>query len=163
MEDLNATPAPDARDTTAERLVFVHRQLLFGLDRLIAAPESHAVRELLPLYATILRGHHDGEEHFLFPALRAAGRMRSTDVAFLNARAHEHLAIVRLSEALLSEGMRHAAELRALLAVHFADEERGFSAERLREMIAGDELEAHSPPRADQTVVERFFGHPLIR
>jgi hypothetical protein len=50
------------------------------------------VPELLPLYATILHGHRDGEEHFLFPALRAAGRMRSSDVAFLNARAHEHLA-----------------------------------------------------------------------
>ena len=163
MQAIEHTPVPDARDTAAERLVFVHRSLLLGIDRLIAAPDPRAANELAPLFAAILRGHHDSEEHHLFPLLRAASRLRSTDVAFLNARAHEHLAIARLNESLMNEGLRHALELRPLLASHFADEERGLAAERLREMIRSDELQAIAPPRADQSVVEAFFAHPLIR
>jgi hypothetical protein len=146
----------DPHHAFAERLVFVHQSLLFALERLIATPDD----ALISLYVTFLDGHHDAEEHGLFPALRAAGRMRSTDVAFLDARESEHRDVARLTRALEREGIRHGAELHAVLASHLVIEEQGLTAARLREMIDASDIPT---PRGDPAIVGRLFDHPLMR
>jgi len=149
----------DPHDSFAERFAFVHGRLLFALDRLIASVDDPRVTELVPLYVSFLEGHHHAEEHVLFPALRAAGRLRSSDAAFLDARTNEHRDVARLVHAVSDEGLAHASELRALLGSHFAVEEDGLTAAHLREMIDAVDIPR---PNGDASVVNRLFEHPLL-
>src|SRR3954447_21490373 len=78
-------------------LVQVHGDLLAGAARIEAAATAgddlHRVTEG---FCQTLLDHHKAEDRFSFPAFRAAGRLRSSDVAFLAARDAEHVDIHRL-------------------------------------------------------------------
>src|ERR1700745_1348142 len=91
---------------------------------------------LIAAFCQTLLDHHRSEDRFFFPAFRAAGRLRSSDVAFLAARDAEHLWIHRLCLALRALGEEapggapwrqavaaRARELGAASAPHFAEEE----------------------------------------
>jgi hypothetical protein len=104
-----------------------------------------------------LDNHHRSEDVFFFPAFRAAGRLRSTDIAFLDARDDEHLAIVALvgelrglsrqarAGGLIRPGWRGSArrvvtELTDIANPHFAAEESVLTAQHVAEMISAREL-----------------------
>jgi hemerythrin len=104
-----------------------------------------------------LDNHHRSEDVFFFPAFRAAGKLRSTDIAFLDARDDEHLAIVRLvgelrglsgrarAGSLNQPGWRGSArrlvtELTEIANPHFAAEEAVLTAQHVAEMISARKL-----------------------
>lgn len=51
-------------------------------------------------FSANLKNHHKSEDRFFFPAFRESGRMRSSDLAFLEARDKEHEDILRLCQEL---------------------------------------------------------------
>lgn len=104
-----------------------------------------------------LENHHRSEDVFFFPAFRAAGRLRSTDMAFLDARDNEHLALVRLIGELRQVTKRNLAgslnttrwrgsvrqlitEITDIANPHFAAEESVLTAGHVAEMITAREL-----------------------
>jgi hypothetical protein len=94
--------------------------------------------------------HHHAESTILFPRLRVEGRMRSVDVAFLDACDRDHRTLEKYFSLLLdaaksphvarSQILSLAADLAPLLARHVAEEEAGLAVERLRSMIGPDGL-----------------------
>ena len=136
-------------------LVQVHEALVAALRAVVAAPT--AAQALAA--GNFLLGHHHAESAVLFPGLRRHGRLRSDDVAFLDARDREHVQLHELAERLLGEaGAPHprASELAILAGAvldgfvpHVVEEEAGLAPERLRRLIdpaglaqIGSELEA---------------------
>lgn len=130
-----------------EGLVMVHRALADAFTPL-AAGATTALETLIPAArgaAGFLLGHHHMESTILFPHLRRHGRLRSTDVGFLDARDREHHDIHALCEALNTTcGALHphsatiakqAGDLMSLLVPHTREEEQGLAPERLRLMI----------------------------
>jgi iron-sulfur cluster repair protein YtfE (RIC family) len=104
-----------------------------------------------------LENHHRSEDVFFFPAFRAAGRLRSTDIAFLDVRDDEHAALVRLigelrqaTERARGENLartrwrgsvqRLITELSDIASPHFAAEESVLTAGHVAEMISAPEL-----------------------
>jgi len=99
------------------------------------------------LYCEFLAVHHDGEDRFLFPALRRHAAGKSTDAAHLERWDGEHRTIARLGDELakphpLPELGRLARELGAVLAPHTGDEEQVMSPLHLAEMIPERDLVA---------------------
>jgi hypothetical protein len=175
-----AVPAPSAaHHDLARQLVHIHDGLRTVLDRLAghaARAEVDALADYTRLAASFLLGHHDVEDQVLFPALRRAGRLRSADVAFLDACVAEHRAIhvaclglrAHADAALASPGWRadlerRARDLTAALAPHLAAEEAVLTAPTLAAMISGDELVAlvGGPGPAGRADAERLRDHPL--
>jgi hypothetical protein len=150
------SPPPDAVFHTFHRgLVQSHAELRDGARGIEAAAggEDDAVTaRLVAAFCQLLLNHHKAEDAFFFPAFRAAGRLRSSDVAFLAARDHEHVAIHRLCLALREAGERHgrgraATDFRATVAglvrelsaaslPHFAEEEAVLTPAHLATMIS---------------------------
>jgi hypothetical protein len=128
-------------------LVTVHRALLQQL-AVIAAGSNTPLDVLLPQARTaagFLLGHHEMESRALFPGLREHGRLRSTDLAFLDHRDREHQEIHKLCDALLTTAnalhphsatlARDARELLDIFEPHTREEEEGLAPDRLRTMI----------------------------
>ena len=119
--------------TQHEALCQVHRMLLDAFTAALTIPDAHRA-------ATFLGAHHTIESEVLFTGLRRAGRLRSTDVAFLDARDREHHALHLLCDRILATTDRTAAirlvgEAAGLLVLHTAEEEAGLAPERLRTLV----------------------------
>lgn len=141
-------------------LVGVHDELRRGAHRLADAvagegpTDAAAVERLVGPFCQRLLDHHKSEDAFLFPGFRKAGRLRSSDIAFLDARDAEHVTIHRLCLAIRRAGTRSelanapgraafaslVAELTAASAPHFATEEQTLVPAHLAEMITAEEL-----------------------
>jgi iron-sulfur cluster repair protein YtfE (RIC family) len=142
-------------------LIQVHRELRQQASAILAdAAEDGAARASVDRkiadFCAHLENHHRSEDVFFFPAFRAAGRLRSTDIAFLNARDDEHVALVRLVGELrqLTGRARGGSPIRAgwrgvqwlvtevteIAGPHFAAEESVLTAEHVAEMISAREL-----------------------
>jgi Hemerythrin HHE cation binding domain len=155
-----------ARRTTFEQfhvgLLQVHGELRQQASAILAgATDDRAswtsVDRLIAGFCEHLDNHHRSEDVFFFPAFRATGKLRSTDIAFLDARDDEHLAIVRLvgelrmlsgrerAESLIRSGWRGSArrlvtELTEIADPHFAAEESVLTAQHVAEMISARDL-----------------------
>jgi len=99
----------------AERFRLSHEALRRNLDRFVAVIDrgedfSTMICEFIRQYGEFLIIHHDAEDQIHFPALRHAGRLRSTDAAHLDRWTAEHREVNALGRALGQAGER----LRAL-------------------------------------------------
>nr|ASA49550.1 hypothetical protein [Actinoallomurus sp.] len=137
-------------------LVQVHGELRQASAQILAGASAErgnhtSVNRRIRAFVEELENHHRSEDVFFFPAFRAAGRLRSTDIAFLDARDDEHVVIVRLAEELqaLTERTRSnwAASVRSLITelgqvadAHFAAEEQVLTPRHLAEMITQGQL-----------------------
>jgi hypothetical protein len=141
-------------------LVAVHDELRSGargiadMVRSGRAPDPANTKRLVSKFCQRLLDHHRSEDAFLFPGFRKAGRLRSSDIAFLDARDTEHVTIHRLCLAIRDAGTRGdlastpargtlaalVAELTAASTPHFAIEEQTLVPEHLAEIITGDQL-----------------------
>lgn len=130
-----------------EGLVMVHRALADAFTPLVAGAAA-PLDTLIPAAraaAGFLLGHHHMESTILFPHLRRHGRLRSTEVSFLDARDREHHDIHALCEALVATCdalhphsatiAKQSGDLMALLGPHTREEEQGLEPERLRLLI----------------------------
>jgi hypothetical protein len=114
------------------------------------APAPEGLAAFVELYGEFLDVHHDGEDRFLFPALRRHTAGRSSDAAHLDRWDHEHRDIVRLGGELrraasagdLAQLGAHSRDLHALFVPHAADEEATLVPAHLAEMLPGEELGA---------------------
>jgi hypothetical protein len=150
-------------DDFSRGLVAVHWQLRNGVASILAAVsdggDGASADARIAAYTERLSTHHRAEDVFIFPALRAAGRCRSSDVAFLDARDREHTDVHRLCVELRDLGLarsrgavaarawradvlRLAGELRSLTAPHFDIEEATLTVDHLRTLITEAELRA---------------------
>jgi len=110
-------------------------------------------------FCDVLLRHHKAEDAFFFPAFRAAGKLKSSDVAVLAALDEEHLTVTRLCGELNdatgarrrgatsgTEWRRHVArlsiELRDVCVPHFATEERILTAEGVATMLTPPQMDA---------------------
>ncbi|WP_226353615.1 hemerythrin domain-containing protein [Pseudonocardia sp. ICBG601] len=111
----------------------VHERLRAALRVTRASADEQAARELLVFcraFCTALTGHHEGEDHVLFPALEAAHpELRDT----LRQLAHDHSVIGHLlgdlqatldRAASPAELDRHLEGIAAIMESHFRFEER---------------------------------------
>ncbi|MBX3230706.1 MAG: hemerythrin domain-containing protein [Labilithrix sp.] len=146
-----------------EGLVAVHRALAEELRRLADVDTADVARA--HGVGGFLLGHHHVESAIVFPGLRRHGRLRSTDVAFLDARDAEHVAVEAAcrqlaamsasASASAADIARLGAELLAMFEPHVAAEEDGLRPAVLRTMISregldaiGREVQAHHARRA---------------
>ena len=150
---MTAAEPPDPYVAHDLQLRRVHGALLAWL-RELTAPAPATTAEARAARATEACGallfHHRAESTVLFPHLRSAGRLRSTDVAFLDGCERDHRALHALCERLRAtataphldalELARLARELETALAAHVADEEAGLAPDRLRTMITPEGL-----------------------
>lgn len=137
-------------------LLQVHRELQRGAAEILTvASHENSNRtvayRMIAAFCEELENHHRSEDVFFFPAFRVAGRLRSTDIAFLDTRDDEHLVLVRLVGE-LKELTRHrsgtwAATTRRLITEvadvadpHFAAEESVLTPKHVAEMITEREL-----------------------
>jgi hypothetical protein len=145
-----------------EGLVQVHRALSAALSEVASTPADAPADQLVPKAlgaGRFLLGHHHVESAVLFPGLRRLGRLRTSDVAVLDACDREHRELHALCERpLASASAPHpvvgeivlvARDLEASFMDHIAGEEAGLAPEQLRAMIdrrgleeIGRELEA---------------------
>jgi iron-sulfur cluster repair protein YtfE (RIC family) len=137
-------------------LLQVHRELQHAVAEILAATSRErtnriAVNHMLAAFCAELENHHRSEDVFFFPAFRTAGRLRSTDIAFLDARDDEHLALVRLVGELKEltrrtppnwgGTVRHLlAEVAQIADPHFAAEESVLTPRHVAEMITQRQL-----------------------
>jgi hemerythrin-like domain-containing protein len=145
-------------------LVQVHGELRDGvrgiLDAVVnTANDSNVTDERIAALCLNLLNHHKAEDAFFFPAFRAAGRLRSSDVAFLDARDAEHHEVHRLCLELREVGQAHqrgavaprvwratvrrvCTELAAISAPHFDIEESTLTPTHVATLITIGELVA---------------------
>lgn len=156
------TPTPPAIFENFHRsLLQVHGELRTGVDGILAAVARNAsgTGGLIASFCEELLNHHHAEDAFFFPSFRAAGRLRSSDVAFLDARDAEHRDVHRLCLELRDVARRHvqgevaddawratvtrtAGELSAISIPHFAAEESALTAPHVATLITAEELTA---------------------
>lgn len=130
-----------------EGLVAVHQALADAFAPVVSGARTR-VETLIPQArqaAGFLLGHHDMESNVLFTGLRRHGKLRSTDIAFLDCREREHHDIHRLCEELLgtcsalhphsATVAAQARDVMAILGPHTREEEVGLAPERMRTMI----------------------------
>jgi hypothetical protein len=135
-------------------LLQVHGELREGAGQIEAAARGAVAEDVVtaPIagFCQTLLDHHKAEDRFFFPAFRA-GRLRSSDLAFLDARNAEHRDIHRLCLELREAGARQlagwrlavarlAGELAVLSAPHFAAEEAALTPQHLPALISADGL-----------------------
>jgi hypothetical protein len=130
--------------------VQIHHALEGSLHTVISAAPAVAVSQALAA-GQFLLGHHAAESSVLFPGLRRHGRLRSSDVAFLDACDRQHEELHALCARLLEDAGAphpHVGEVRtvaratlALFSAHIVEEEAGLMPERLRTMISVAGLE----------------------
>ena len=152
---------PTVFDNFHRGLVHVHCELRddahqIGLSAADIAADA-ATDTLIAGFCEQLQNHHKSEDTFFFPAFRAAGRLRSSDVAFLEARDAEHVEIHRLCLELRTTGERHqrgvlatrtwrtsvvelVRDLVAASLPHFTEEESSLTPEHVATMISSDDL-----------------------
>ncbi len=143
-------------------LVHVHADLRGRLSAILSrieASETTGTDRAIASFCSELENHHHAEAAFIFPAFRAAGRLRSFDVAFLDARDAEHVDIHRLclemrdasrahrrdvlsTKAWRASLLRLGGELQYLSLPHFAIEESTLTAAHVAEMMTARELAA---------------------
>jgi len=128
-------------------LVEVHHALEGSLHAVAAS--ANAPLEQLVMQASaaggFMEGHHGMEERVLFPGLRRHGKLKSSDIAFIDGCEHDHRAIFDLCARLVgetkaphpraSEIVIVARELHGAFVAHIESEEVGLSPERLRTMV----------------------------
>ena len=138
----------------ATGLDFTHRALRRNVARIAKlderdGPATDDTLDYVALFGRFLTSHHEGEDRFVFPALRASTRLRSSDVAFLDAKAAEHRevhglldelsaaidALRRGSSRSLARTAATARSLEVLLLPHLASEEEALTPEHLAAMI----------------------------
>jgi iron-sulfur cluster repair protein YtfE (RIC family) len=155
-----------ARQTTFDHfhagLLRVHGELRQQASAILAAAAGDgrvptSAGQLIAGFCENLENHHRSEDVFFFPAFRAAGRLRSTDIAFLDARDDEHAALVRLVGELrpLAVRVHHRSLLQAtwrgsiqrlvteltdIANPHFAAEESVLTPDHVTEMISARDL-----------------------
>lgn len=145
-------------------LVTIHHAIIGSLH---AASDATSVDVIVPQARAaggFLLGHHQAEDTILFAGLRRLGRLRSTDVAFLETCDRAHHELHALCERLLAAANASHPEVAAIarlgretqqaLSAHVALEEEGLAPDRLREMISaeglaeiGRQAEAHRATR----------------
>lgn len=129
-----------------EGLVFVHGAIATQLKCVISAtPTPDEIIPLARRAGGFLLAHHTIEDRALFPSLRRAGRLRSTDIASLDAcdRAHHdlHTLCDRLITVTAPAALASLArDTLALLTAHVAEEEAALAPDRLRTMVTEAEL-----------------------
>jgi hypothetical protein len=142
-------------------LVQVHGELREGASGIEAAvaQDDELTRRRVAGFCLALLNHHKAEDVFLFPAFRAAGRLKTSDVGFLAARDREHVEIHRLCLELRDVGKRLRREegagaawrasvtrlisdLAAASSPHFAEEEAVLTPAHVATMISGRDLVA---------------------
>ncbi|HEX7700436.1 MAG TPA: hemerythrin domain-containing protein [Kofleriaceae bacterium] len=118
--------------------------------------KDRATRSAVASFTANLVNHHKSEDSFFFPAFRAAGRMRSSDIEFLARKDEEHVAIHRLCVELRDLNTRssrdatawrkmvasHVSELSTLAPPHFAEEEATLTADHVATLLTASELTA---------------------
>jgi hypothetical protein len=140
---------PDIFERFHAGLVSAHAALGDALGALLT--DEPGERGVASFCAELLN-HHHAENGFFFPAFRAGGRLRSSDVAFLDARDREHEDVHRLCVELRELGLAHArralargefeqrarrlaGSIREISAPHFAAEEAALTGPHVAEMI----------------------------
>jgi hemerythrin-like domain-containing protein len=148
-------------------LVTIHHALIGSLHAVASATSVEIIVPQARAAGGFLLGHHQAEDTILFAGLRRLGRLRSTDVAFLETCDRAHHELHALCDRLLAaanaghpdvdEIARLGRETQQALSAHTALEEAGLAPERLREMISeeglreiGREAEAHRATRQRQ-------------
>lgn len=128
-------------------LVEIHHALEGSLHAIAAAAGAPLEQLVMQAGAAggFMEGHHAMEENIVFPGLRRYGKLRSTDVAFLDACERDHRTIHALCARLLGETKAAhprateivlvARELHCAFVAHIAEEEVGLSTDRLRTMV----------------------------
>lgn len=135
-----------------EGLLRVHGALAGAVGALVRSVTGERLVPHARDIARFLLGHHAAEDEVLFPGLRRSSRLRTTDVAFLDACDAQHRRLHALCDRLRAEASAAypreaevraiATELEAALEPHLRDEEAGLAPGRLREMIDRAALEA---------------------
>jgi hemerythrin superfamily protein len=165
----------DRFEAYATGLQMSHRALMRNLDVLAReTARTDALDAFVRRYLEFLVVHHRAEEDDLFPVLRRASKLRSTDAAHLTRWDGEHRDIAKLADELaraldrsdLPALAADAGELRQLLQPHFDDEEQVLTAARLREMVPEDALAdvMRASARANRRhalAMASFFAHSL--
>lgn len=159
---LDAAARPSVFENFHRSLLHVHGELrttLSGILISVASDGSPDTNRLVGRFCQELLNHHHAEDAFFFPSFRAAGRLRSSDVAFLDARDAEHRDVHRLCLELRDVSIRHArgsvddrawrttiaraaTELSAISDPHFSVEESTLTASHVATVITGAELAA---------------------
>lgn len=134
-------------------LVEVHQALLGSLRAVADAGETTSLEVFVPqalAAGSFLLAHHEAESTVLFPVLRRAGQLRSTDVAFLDACDRDHAALHALCDKLVAAASAphpSVTQIRAIasetakrLSAHVTEEEAGLAPDRFREMLSLDGL-----------------------
>jgi hypothetical protein len=141
-------------------LVQVHGELRDAAAGIAAtipdAARDADTRAAILAFTKELLDHHKSEAAFFFPAFRAAGRMRSSDVAWLATKDEEHVAIHRICVELRDASVEvpgnprtwralvtaHVGTLAALSKPHFAEEEATLTPAHVATLLAERELAA---------------------
>jgi len=131
-------------------IVGIHHAIIGSLDMVESAVGVGVVVSQSLAAGRFLLAHHEAESTVLFPVLRRAGKLRSTDAAFLDGcdRAHhelhglcERLVAVASSAHPSADGMKALArELAGAFSSHVRDEERGLAPEHLKTMLGLGDL-----------------------
>ena len=146
---------PQLYRSFAMRFFLSHEALRRNLDRFVQiidreeATDLEAFGETVRLYGEFLTAHDESEDRFIFPMLRRASTLRSTDAAHLDFWTEEHhevnalaAVLIRAGDAVRSGGRIAYGELRGtvfeldeILRPHLAAEEQLINAEHLAEMV----------------------------
>jgi hypothetical protein len=153
---------PDIFENFHRSLLQVHGELREGVRHILdavtnTANDAKVTDQLIASFSENLLNHHKAEDAFFFPAFRAAGRLRSSDVAFLDARDAEHHDVHRLCLELRAVGASHqrgavaarvwretvrrvCTELRTISSPHFSIEESTLTPAHVATLITNREL-----------------------
>jgi len=150
-------------------LLVIHGAIADGLRAVLAAPPDQAM-DLARRMGAMLLAHHTLEDTILFPGLRRASRLKSTDVAFLASCDRAHKDLHRLCDDLLAATSAAVVtgltrDTLALLTSHVAEEEAGLAPDRLRTMVTIEELVeiGQSAERMRDELLARQPGGPALR
>lgn len=137
------------------RFVVAHDELRERMAAVVKAASRESepsLRQQVEAYADRLLRHHRAEDEFVFPAFRSAGRLRSSDVAFLEARDAEHRDVhhlcIELRDTVAKDRTPHertrvarlADELAALTTPHYEAEESVLTVSHLQTLLTAAEV-----------------------
>jgi hypothetical protein len=144
------SPADQVFHELHRRFVVAHDELRDRMTELLVAANGDRLSRRVDEYTDRLLRHHRAEDEFVFPAFRAAGRLRSSDVAFLDARDAEHRDVHRLCVELRSIGfvaiggdqklLRLGRELEAMTRPHYELEESVLTVAHLKTLMTEREV-----------------------